>query len=160
MSIEPLPAATIGEIIGLLEFLNDFKGQREDLYELAKMFNMDIDELSPIVDAAETLGFVRVEEGDIMLTDVGKKFVDADINNRKLIFKERLKKIKIFKQLLSLLHNERDMMLDREKITDIFEEGLTHDEAEKLLNVIIDWGRFAELIGYNADAEEVYIDQE
>jgi NitT/TauT family transport system ATP-binding protein len=160
MSIEPLPAATIGEIIGLLEFLNDFKGQREDLYELAKMFNMDIDELSPIVDAAETLGFVRVEEGDIMLTDVGKKFVDADINNRKLIFKERLKKIKIFKHLLSLLHNERDMMLDREKITDIFEEGLTHDEAEKLLNVIIDWGRFAELIGYNADAEEVYIDQE
>lgn len=160
MSVEPLPAATIGEIIGLLEFLNDFKGQREDLYELAKMFNMDIDSLSPIVDAAETLGFVKVEDGDIMLTDIGKEFVDADINKRKLIFKDRLKKIKIFKQLLSLLHKEEDLMLDREKITDIFEEGLTHEEAEKLLNVIIDWGRFAELIGYNADAEEVYIDQE
>jgi len=160
MSVEPLPAATIGEIIGLLEFLNDFKGQREDLYELAKMFNMDIDSLSPIVDAAETLGFVKVENGDIMLTDIGKEFVDADINKRKLLFKDRLKKIKIFKQLLSLLHKEEDLMLDREKITDIFEEGLTHEEAEKLLNVIIDWGRFAELIGYNADAEEVYIDQE
>lgn len=37
---------------------------------------------------------------------------------------------------------------------------MTHEDAEKLLNVVIDWGRFAELIGYNADAEEIYIDHE
>lgn len=160
MSIEPLPKATIGEIIGLLEFLNDFKSQKEDLYELAKMLNMDIDEFSPIVDAAETLGFVKIEDGDIILTEIGKKFVDADINERKLIFKERLKKVKIFKDLLKILHTKKDLMMDREKITELFEEEMTHEDAEKLLNVIIDWGRFAELLGYNADAEEIYIDQE
>ncbi|MCX7832482.1 MAG: AAA-associated domain-containing protein [Actinobacteria bacterium] len=160
MAIEPLPKATIGEIIGLLEFLNDFKSQKEDLFELAKMLNMDIDEFSPIVDAAEILGFVRIEDGDIILTEIGKKFIDADINERKLIFKERLKKVKIFKDLLKFLHTNKDLMADREKVTELFEEELTHEDAEKLLNVIIDWGRFAELLGYNADAEEIYIDQE
>lgn len=160
MAIEPLPKATIGEIIGLLEFINDFKSQKEDLFELAKMLNMDIDEFSPIVEAAEILGFVRIEDGDIILTEIGKKFIDADINERKLIFKERLKKLKIFKELLRFLHTNKDFMVDREKVTELFEEELTHEDAEKLLNVIIDWGRFAELLGYNADAEEIYIDQE
>lgn len=160
MAIEPLPKATIGEIIGLLEFLNDFKSQREDLYELAKMLNMDIDEFSPIVDAAEILGFVRIENGDIVLTDIGKEFIDADINKRKLIFKDRLKKVKIFKDILKILHTNKDLMMDREKITELFEEDMTHEDAEKLLNIIIDWGRFAELLGYNPDAEELYIDQE
>jgi NitT/TauT family transport system ATP-binding protein len=160
MSVEPLPKATIGEIIGLLEFLNDFRTGREDLYELAKMLNLDIDEFSPIVDAAEMLGFVQVLDGDISLTDVGRKFVDADINERKLIFKERLKKLKIFKDILKLLHQKKDLMIDREEITDILKEDLSSEDAETLLNILIDWGRFAELIGYNADSEEVYIDQE
>lgn len=160
MNVEPLPKATIGEIIGLLEFLNDFRSQKEDLFELAKMLNMDIDEFSPIVDAAEMLGFVRIENGDIILTEVGKEFVDADINKRKLIFKDRLKKLKIFKDILKILHSEKDNMMDRERITELFEKEMTHEDAEKLLNVVIDWGRFAELIGYNADAEEIYIDHE
>lgn len=119
MNVEPLPKATIGEIIGLLEFLNDFRSQKEDLFELAKMLNMDIDEFSPIVDAAEMLGFVRIENGDIILTEVGKEFVDADINKRKLIFKDRLKKLKIFKDILKILHSEKDNMMDRERITEL-----------------------------------------
>lgn len=160
MSVEPLPKATIEEIIGLLEFLNDFKNRREDLYELAKMLNLDIDEFSPIVDAAERLGFVEIEDGDILLTEIGKKFVDADINERKLIFKDRLKRIKIFKDILKVLHDEKDFMIDREEITKILKEDLSPEDAETLLNIVIDWGRFAELIGYNADSEEVYIDQE
>lgn len=160
MSVEPLPKATIGEIIGLLEFLNDYRTGKEDLYELAKTLNLDIDEFSPIVDAAELLGFVEVINGDIALTEIGKKFIDADINERKLIFKERLKKVKIFKDILKLLHKKKDLMIDREEIANILKEDLSSEDAETLLNIIIDWGRFAELIGYNADSEEVYIDQE
>ncbi len=160
MSLEPLPKASVSQIIGLLEYLNDFRGYREDIYELAGMFNMDIDDLSPIIDAAEMLGFVEIIDGDIKLTQEGKKFVDADINDRKLIFKERLKKTRIFKEMLKILNLADEKSVDREELVERLEEDLHHEDAEESMNIIVDWGRFAELIGYSADSEEVYLDEE
>lgn len=160
MKVEPLPQATVGEIIGLLEVLSDYRGNREDLHELAQELQMDLDEFSPIVEAAELLGFAEIVNGDIRLTKLGRDFVDADINERKLIFKDRLKRIRIFKELLKLLRGEEERSLDREVFVDELSTHLPPENADRVLRVAIDWGRFAELLGYSADAEEVYIDKE
>lgn len=160
MKVEPLPQCAVGEIIGLLEVLQDYRSKKEDLHELAQDLKLDLDEFSAIIEAAEVLDFAEVVNGDVKLTALGERFVNADINERKLIFKERLKKIKLFKELLSLLRNNEEKSVDREIFLGKLSTHLPPDDADRLLKIIIDWGRFAELLGYNADAEEVYIDQE
>ena len=64
MRYQMLPHARPGGIAGLLELLLD-KGGRDDIYRLADDLAFEIDDLLPIVDAAQLLGFLKVEEGKI-----------------------------------------------------------------------------------------------
>ncbi|MCV5682475.1 AAA-associated domain-containing protein, partial [Escherichia coli] len=73
-----LPHARPGGIAGLLEILLDRDG-RDDLYHLADELVMEVDDLLPIVEAAQLLGLVRVHEGDIEITPQGRAFAEADI---------------------------------------------------------------------------------
>jgi NitT/TauT family transport system ATP-binding protein len=159
MKVEPLPQATVGQIIGLLEFLEDVRGKK-DIPKLAQELQYDLDDLYPIIDAAETLRFVEVENGDIKLTSIGKEFLKGDVNKRKKLFKKQLKRLKVFREALKALKKQVDEHMDREFFVELFSTHLPEENAEELVHVLIDWGRFAELIGYNADSEEVYLDEE
>lgn len=77
-----LPHADVGELTGFLERLTALGG-REDLFELARDLQLEADELLPLVEAAQLLEFVRVEEGDIVLTETGRTFATADLLQRK-----------------------------------------------------------------------------
>ncbi len=127
----------------------------------AKVISLyDLDDLYPIIDAAETLQFVEIENGDIKLTSIGKEFLKGDVNKRKKLFKRQLKRLKVFREALKALKKQVDEHMDREFFVELFSTHLPEENAEELVHVLIDWGRFAELIGYNADSEEVYLDEE
>ena len=66
-----LPHARPGGVAGLLELLNDRKGE-EDMYHIAEELLLEVDDLLPIIDAGVLLGFVTVREGDVVLTEQGK----------------------------------------------------------------------------------------
>ena len=59
---------------------------RADLPALANAFQMEADELLPIGEALQLLGFAVFEEGDIGLTDNGRGFVEAETDERKELF--------------------------------------------------------------------------
>ncbi|HEX2822596.1 MAG TPA: AAA-associated domain-containing protein [Streptosporangiaceae bacterium] len=67
----PLPRASVGELAGLLEIL-DKRGGRDDLPKLAQHLTFEVDDLLPLVDAAEMLGFATVADADIELTPRAK----------------------------------------------------------------------------------------
>ncbi len=158
MKVDPLPQARIGEIIGLLEILEDNEG-KEDIPKIALQLNYDLEDLKPIINALEILEMAEVSKGDISLTKTGAGFLNADVNERKLIFKCQIKKLKVFKELIALLKEARDNQIDREDVVEEFATHLPDEDAEELVNAVIEWGRFAELIGYNSDSEEIYLDQ-
>ena len=58
MHYQMLPHARPGGVAGLLELLLD-KGGRDDIYRLADDLAFEIDDLLPIVDAAQLLGFLN-----------------------------------------------------------------------------------------------------
>src|ERR1700691_312766 len=60
MHYQMLPHARPGGMAGLLELLLD-KGGRDDIYRLADDLSFEIDDLFPIVDAAQLLGFLKIE---------------------------------------------------------------------------------------------------
>jgi NitT/TauT family transport system ATP-binding protein len=97
-----LPHARPGGIAGLLEILED-SGGREDLYRLAEESGMNVDDVLPIIEAASLLGFAGLHEGDVAITSEGRSFVDADIQTRKLLFRDAaLKNVVILQQMDSV----------------------------------------------------------
>ena len=76
MRYQMLPHARPGGVAGLLELVID-KGGRDDIYRLADDLAFEIDDLLPIVDAAQLLGFLKVEEGDAAITESGTEFANS-----------------------------------------------------------------------------------
>ena len=81
----PLPYASVGGLAGLMEIVANRDGHA-DLPELAKLLTFEVDDLLPLVDAAEMLGFADVADADIHLTPTGTQWVQADILRSKEIF--------------------------------------------------------------------------
>ena len=52
-----------------------------------------------------------------------------------------------------------DRRADQDAFLEIFALYLPAEYSEALLKTVIDWGRYAELIGYNVEDQELYLDQ-
>ena len=157
--INPIPDTSLPPVFGLLEVLED-RGGKEDGYKLARELNYDFGELLKVMKAAEILGFVDTPRGDIVLEPQGKRFLESDINQRKLMLRERLKKHGLFSYLVRLLRGQEDRSLPREVIVEHLAMLLPNENPERLFETLVNWGRFAELFGYNQDDDRFYLDQE
>lgn len=147
-----LPDVDISELTGLLETLADHKGHC-DLPELADYLNLNVDDLFPLTEMLEVLGFAKVSAGDIELTAVGKLFADADILERKKIFAAHLlKNVPLASHICRVLDERRGHRASLTRFLTELEDYLSEQEAERVLRVIIDWGRYAELFAYDDNA--------
>jgi NitT/TauT family transport system ATP-binding protein len=146
-----LPHARPGGIAGFLELLADRSG-RDDLYKLADELAMDVDDLLPIVEASELLGFAVLREGDVEITPEGKGFAEADIQAQKMLFREAaLKNIAILRLIENTLHAKRDHAIGEEFFRDILDEHFSVDEVERQFQTALNWGRYAEIFDYDSE---------
>lgn len=152
-----IPQASVGSITGLVELVNDLEG-KADIYKLGEELLMDVEDLLPIVEACEILGFAEVKEGDLILNEAGKKFADADVLERKEIFKElSIEKVPFLKQIVKVLQSKSNHKVPRPFFLDLLKQHFAPKEAERQLDVLIDWGRYAELFEYDDDRDELYL---
>lgn len=156
--ISPLPYVEVGKLVGLLVYLEDSEG-KVDIYMIPEDIEIEADELISLLRLAQMLGFVEVKEGDVFITDLGKELVYGDENKRKLIFKESLKKLPIFKKVINVLVKAVDNSIDKDDLLEMLHEEMSEEEATETLRSIIELGRYAELIGYNPEDKEVYLDK-
>jgi len=157
--INPIPETNLPRVFGLLEILDD-RGGKEDGYKLARELNYNFGELLKVMKAAEVLGFVDTPRGDIVLEPLGKRFLESDINQRKIILRERLKQHGLFSYFVRLLRGQEDRSLPKEMIIEHLTILLPNENAVRLFATMVNWGRFAELFGYNHDDDRFYFDQE
>ena len=82
-----LHACRTNLLAGLMETLAapPYNG-RADLPALAAALQFEVDELFPLGETLQLLRFAELEEGDIMLTEAGRRFVEADTDDRKRLF--------------------------------------------------------------------------
>jgi NitT/TauT family transport system ATP-binding protein len=152
-----LPHARPGGIAGLLEILIDLGG-KDDLYHLADELAMEVDDLLPIVEAASLLGFIRLYEGDCEITPEGRAFAEADIPGRKVLFRQAaLTHVPLLRQIENALKMKSDRQLTDDFFYDILEEHFSEDEASRQLNTAIHWGRYAEILDYDADEGKLFL---
>ncbi len=153
-----LPLAPISALAGLLEHLDEERGNREDLYRLADDLRMEIDDLLPVVEAGEILDFVHVDQGDVCLTPLGETFAEASILARKEIFASRSRRVPLIRWILKGLRSAPEHRLPRDFFQDILEWEFTPEEAEQQIDQAIAWGRYGELFGYDDDSEMLYLE--
>jgi NitT/TauT family transport system ATP-binding protein len=140
-----------------LEILNN-RGGRDDLPELAQLLTFEVDDLLPIVDAAEMLGFAKVADADIELTSEGKEFVEADILTSKEIFAAAAReRAPLVRAIVRALETTKDRTLDERLFLDLLRRGYSEEEARAQLDTAINWGRYAELFDYHADLGELIL---
>jgi NitT/TauT family transport system ATP-binding protein len=94
-----------------------------------------------------------------MLTPIGAKFLDADINGRKMLFNQQLQSLGIFKFIVQMLTEAHGHRLPEEIMREELVIRLPTEDIDAIAQTIIGWGRFAELIGYSSETEEVYLDE-
>jgi len=152
-----LPHARPGGVSGLLEILADATG-REDIYRLADELAFEIDDLLPTVEAAAMLGFVKVAEGDVEITDAGRAFVDSDVLERKELFsKAAVEHAVLIRQIVRSLEKKANHRLNDEFFHDILDEHFTESETQLQLETAIVWGRFAELFDHDSNGKYFFI---
>lgn len=146
-----LPHARVGGIAGLTELLRD-RGGREDLFRLSEELVMDVEDLLPILEACVLLGFAWLKEGDVQITPDGITFADADIQRRKVLFREAaLKHVTILKQIDSILKRKSDHSIADEFFHDILDEHFAEDEVQRQFETAMNWGRYAEIFDYDSE---------
>ena len=153
----PLPHARAGGISGLLELVVD-RGGKEDIPRLAEHLLLGVDDLFPIIDAAVILGFARVEQGDLLVTPVGREFAETDILHAKEIFRQQaLAHVPIVATIYQTLQQKDDHEMRADFFLDILDEYYSANEAMRQFETAVDWGRYAELFEYEASERRLSI---
>jgi len=152
---EPLPAATVGGMAGLLVFLVA-RGGTEDLPALANDLVFEVDDLLPLVDGARLLEFATVDHADIHITDDGREFVLADILTTKHLFaRKAAEHAPLVRAINNALAASIDGNLPEGFFLDILRRGFSDEEARHQLDIAIDWGRYGELYEYDANSGQL-----
>ncbi|MGH7917795.1 MAG: AAA-associated domain-containing protein, partial [Candidatus Binataceae bacterium] len=110
--INPIPDCQLTWVFGLLETLED-RGGRDDGYKIARDLQFKFGDLLKVMKTAEIFGFVSTPAGDVVLEPLGRQFLEADINQRKLMLRELLKRHGLFAYFVRLLHGQEDRSLQK-----------------------------------------------
>ncbi len=157
MEVYPIPRAVISHILGFLEVLDD-RGGKEDIYKLANDLKVELGEILNLIKAAEIFGFVETPGGDVILRGAGKHLIEADVNTKKKMIKSVLKSLPLFTYFIHFLEGKEEKKTDRREVLKILKRLLPNENPAKVFQTLVDWGRYAELFGYNPDDDSFYLD--
>ena len=153
-----LPVATLNRLAGLVEQINE-EGSQVDLYRLTEDLRLELDDVLPIVEASEVLGFATVDQGDIKLTGLGQAFADASIVARKEIIAGRALRLPTIRWIYETLQKDDNKRIAEEYFIEQLQNDFG-DYAKDQLDTAVDWGRYAELFAYDDLSGELFLEDD
>jgi NitT/TauT family transport system ATP-binding protein len=149
-----LPRVSPNILAGLMETIagEPYNG-KADLPAIAANLQMEIDDLFPAADMLQLLRFAEVAEGDIRLTESGKRFVQADVDGRKKLFAQHvLTYVPLAAHIKRVLDERASHRAPASRFRDELEDGMTEEAAEHSLRAVISWARYGEAFAYDEDS--------
>jgi NitT/TauT family transport system ATP-binding protein len=151
--IEPLPPAPSSDILGLLEYL-ETQGGTVDLFQVAAATHVTFEKILASVKGAEMLEFVDTPKRQVVLTALGQRFVRANMDDRKDIWKTQLLDLRLFRMVMELIelhHGE----LKEDELRSELQQRLPMENPDQTFDTLVTWGRFGELFAYREDREMI-----
>ncbi len=155
----PIPTANMGQVFGLMEILRDHGG-RMDVFELDELTDYDFGHTLSVVKAGEMLDFLDTPKNEVMLTDLGNRLLDSDINGRKSMLNAQLRKLGTFQFVMQILQEAEKRRLPQDVVEEEMAIHLPTQDVQSMFRTVVAWGRFAELFGYSTETHELYLDEE
>ena len=144
---------SVGQILGLVEAVDEVGGMA-DVARISQEVEMDVDRLGPILGAAEFLGLVTVDEGDIRITDLSRRLLSSNVRERKAIVRDIIDDLPVFRRITEMARTA-GRPLDRGEVLDAIAANVGTHQAEDVFKALVYWGRYVELVQYDSDAEQL-----
>ena len=146
-----LPEVNTNLLAGLMEQIAapPFKG-KADLPELAGEIMMEIDELFPVAETLQLMRFAELGGGDIRLTPAGRRYVAANVDERKQLFATHLLSyVPLAGHIRRVLDDRRTKEAPARRFRDELEDYMSEDYADQTLKAVVAWGRYGEAFAYD-----------
>lgn len=153
--VEPIPNVPVENIVGLLEIIEDAK-ETINVFDLSARIGKEFGETIATAKAAEMLGLVDTPKDDVLMTQAGWYFLAAPSPARKAMFRQAIMKLRLFQMLTARLNEAPDDRIDADSVLEELGTLLPYDRPENLLETLIAWGRYAELIDFDQNTNTVY----
>ena len=125
-----------------------------DLPVLAGQLQLEADEILHLGEALQLLRFAQLSEGDLVLTDAGKRFAHLETDARKRLFAQHLVDYVPVMGLIKRVLDERPShVAPAARFRNELEDYMSEDYADETLKTIVSWGRYAELFAYDEQSE-------
>ena len=114
---------------------------------------MEVDDLFPVAETLQMLRFAEIEGGDIRLTDMGRQFADAAIDDRKRLFQRQLLAyVPIAAHIRRVLQDRANHVAPKSRFLDELEDHMITESAEQTLRAVVAWARYAEGFAYDDES--------
>jgi NitT/TauT family transport system ATP-binding protein len=146
-----LPRVSANLMAGLIEAVAGapYHG-KADMPVIASALQMEVDELFPVAETLQLMRFAEVEGGDIKLTETGKQFADAGVDDRKRLFQRQLMNyVPLAAHIGRVLQERASHTAPKSRFLDELEDHMATEDAEQTLRAIVGWARFAEAFAYD-----------
>jgi NitT/TauT family transport system ATP-binding protein len=159
-----VPASGVGMVLdhvssnvlsGLIEALAapPYNGHA-DLPVLAGQLQLEADEIFHLGESLQLMRFAQLSEGDLVLTDAGKRFAHLETDERKKLFAQHLVDYVPVMGLIKRVLDERPShTAPAARFRNELEDYMSEDYADETLKTIVSWGRYAELFAYDEQSE-------
>jgi NitT/TauT family transport system ATP-binding protein len=155
-----LPPVSTNTLAGLLETLADkpFNG-KADLPLLAERTQMEADELFLAAETLQLLRFADLMEGDLKLTEAGRRFALAEVDERKGQFAQHLLAyVPLASHIKRVLDERSSHRAPLDRFKDELEDKMPAEYADTTLQAVINWSRYAELFAYDGETGTISLD--
>lgn len=147
--VEPLPATSSSDILGLLEYL-ETQGGTADLFQVATATHVPFEKVLVSVKGAEMLDFVDTPKRQVILNALGQRFVRANMDDRKDIWKAQLLELRLFRMVLELIELHHGELKEDELLSEL-QQRLPMENSEQTFDTLVTWGRFGEIFAYREE---------
>ena len=146
-----LPEVNVTHIEGVFALLagEPFNG-RVGLPKLAEETELSDEELFLTYEALSLLGFAQVEKGDITLTPLGQRYAEAEQPlQHDILSQQLLTHLQLAARIWKQLEEEPTGMLSAAQFIELMEDFLEAEEASRVMEVAVEWGRYGEVYEYD-----------
>jgi NitT/TauT family transport system ATP-binding protein len=154
LAVLPLPGARIGQVMGVLRLLAEHGGA-VDLFTLVRLSGLEFGHLIQVVTAAELLGLADTPGSQVVITAAGRQLLAADVNAVKQRLGTAIRALPTFRWVLELLGRAPDGRVPRSLLEEEFAMHLPAESPGGSVRVLLDWGRYAEVLEYDPKTGEV-----
>ena len=155
-----LPDVSTNTLAGLLETLAGppYDG-KADLPLIAERTQMEVDDLFHAAETLQLLRFAELAEGDLKITEAGRRFANAEVDERKAQFAKYLVTyVPLAAHIKHILDERPSHRAPIIRFKDELEDKMSEEEAERTLHTVINWARYAEVLAFDGETGMISLD--